>query len=53
MVDCLEKRAATSREEERKCKAKKSDLMKEFYVLREGNVKGNINVKLKKFNDYR
>lgn len=53
MVDCLEKRAATSREEESKCKAKKSYLMKEFYVLREGNVKGNINVKLKKFNDYR
>ncbi|AUC16185.1 hypothetical protein BTO06_13890 [Tenacibaculum sp. SZ-18] len=53
MVNCLAKRAATSREEEEKCKANKSCLMKEFYVLREGNVTGNINVKLKKFNDYR
>ncbi|CAL2057526.1 hypothetical protein [Tenacibaculum sp. 190524A05c] len=53
MVECLEKRAATSREEEKKCKENRSNLMKEFYVLREGDVKGNINVKLKKFNDYR
>lgn len=53
MVDCLERRAASSREEEKKCKAKKSSLIESKYVLREEAVKGNINVQLKTFEDYR
>lgn len=53
LVDCLEKRAAKSREEEKKCKSKRSNFMKEFFVFKEGEVKGMIDVRLKKFEDYR
>ena len=53
MVDCLEKRAASSKEEEKKCKSHRSKYMKEFFVFKEGEVKGTINVKLKKFEDFR
>lgn len=53
IVECLEKRAASSQEAEKKCKETASSLFSDMYILSEGNAKISINVKLKKFQDFR
>jgi len=53
MVECIERRAASSREEEAKCRAFKSKYIDGIRLLDEGGVTGNINVRLKNFEDFR
>ncbi|MEM6686993.1 MAG: hypothetical protein AAF617_14525 [Bacteroidota bacterium] len=53
IVGCLEKRSASSQSEEKKCKSLKSSLFPGLFVLEESNTTMNINVKLKKFEDFR
>lgn len=53
IIQCLEKRAAGSQKAEKKCKEIASTLFPDKYVLSEGNAKITINVKLKKFHDFR
>jgi hypothetical protein len=53
LVECLEKRAASSVDTEKKCKETESSLFPGMYILKESSATMYINAKLKKFQDFR
>ncbi|MEM6725298.1 MAG: hypothetical protein AAF598_14755, partial [Bacteroidota bacterium] len=53
MVSCLEKRAASSKEEEEICRSKTSNFLPDTQLLEEGPVRFTIKANLIKFDDFR